>query len=626
MVASTFAPPRVAPLDAATSDLVLRVAGSSRDGQIVRLTSAKCTIGSGPRCTLRLRMPGVGPLHCLILRGQAGSVIRRLGADTRLNHQSFTDAVLSPGDRVGIGPIELEVVSVGVQTTPVDQAPSICQQPDQWQAEQVEAQRAELEAQQRALSEQRRQWEEQRNENAAQAAAQSRQLAVQATELELQRQSLDHERRQWQTEQAEAQQRLDREHNALAVQQTELESQRNVLSDDRRQWESQRAELAAQNEIQSQQLAVRVAQVESERQSLDGQRQQWQAEQAEAQRSLNQERDALNVAQAELEAQRNAFEEERRQWEAERREAPVAAEHGDEPTEAVAEAEQSEESAAQQLQFEEAAADSPVNLADVFRRLGAKVELEEDEDESKPSEPAAEISRPADSASQRPSAASRAAANKESDEESVDEYMARLMQRIRSVEDEPEARSPAPSYARRESSTAGSPVESPKPQVTQQREPLELLPRAAAPERKIDLSALRELANLSADAAINQHSRRVLIRTMVSKLLVSVVALLAGGGLLWMWKLPGAQQLTFYSGLLALLIAIYWGIEYALLTGRVIISKSGAIDWNSSPSGKNRSAAAKETAQKTLPENASQPVPDGREPGSVASTAGDSRT
>ena len=99
--------------DTATGDLVLRICGSSRHGQIVRLRAAKCTIGSSPRCTLRLRARGVFPVHCLILRGTGGSVIRRWSPDTRLNGQAFSDAELTRGDRLGIGAIELEVVQTG---------------------------------------------------------------------------------------------------------------------------------------------------------------------------------------------------------------------------------------------------------------------------------------------------------------------------------------------------------------------------------------------------------------------------------------------------------------------------------------------------------------------------------
>jgi len=113
-------------------------------------------------------------------------------------------------------------------------------------------------------------------------------------------------------------------------------------------------------------------------------------------------------------------------------------------------------------------------------------------------------------------------------------------------------------------------------------------PRSLAPERSIDISALRELANLSAQSALNRHSRNVLIQTMRSKLSVAIVALASGGGLLWLWKDFNATDATFYTALVALLVAIYWGVEYALLTGRLIISKSGSIDidWNASPHAK----------------------------------------
>jgi hypothetical protein len=633
-------------LDTAAGELILRVAGSSRDGQIVRLKSAKCTIGSGPRCTLRLRMPGVAPLHCLILRGRTGSVVRRLGVDTRLNHQSFTDAVLSPGDRLGIGPIELEVVSVGVETTATAPEASRCEEDESWRTEQADArrrlkeardaldvERSDLEAQQRTLSEERGQWERQRNEHAVQTASRSEQLVAQTAEMEAERQSLDKRRQQWQVEQTEAQQRLDQDRDALAAERSlvagersELESQRTKLSEESREWEVQQAEVAARAEVQFRQLAVQTAGIETERQSLDQQRQQWQVEQAEAQRLLDQDRDAFAAAQAELEALRNALAEDRRQWEKEQAEAALAAEQRSEPLKAVAEAEPSEEAAAEKLQFEETPAEAPVNLADVFRRLGAKVELEEGE--SEPDGGAETVERPVDVASQDSIARATASAGDHDEEESVDQYMARLMQRIRSAEDDFESKSPGvsqtePSRGSREGPVAGRPVAPPKAQLTPQSEPVAISRRAAAPEKKIDLSALRELANFSAQAAINVHSRRVLIRTMGSKLLVAIVALLASTALLSMWKLAGAREIAFYSGLLALLIAIYWGVQYALLTGRLIISKSGAIDLNPSRFGMSSSPSA-EDGKKAISENAGQPAADQTEAAASAPTTSDS--
>ncbi len=93
--------------------LVLRICGSQREGQIVRLRSAKCTIGSGEHCTLRVRARGVEPLHCVLIRKAARTVVRRWAKDTRLNGASFTDASLNRGDRLSIGPIEFEVLESG---------------------------------------------------------------------------------------------------------------------------------------------------------------------------------------------------------------------------------------------------------------------------------------------------------------------------------------------------------------------------------------------------------------------------------------------------------------------------------------------------------------------------------
>jgi hypothetical protein len=90
--------------------LALRIHGTDRHGQIVRLQSPKVAIGSSHGCTLRLRAPGIAPWHCLILRGASKTVVRRWHCDTRLNDAAFDDAPLHTGDRLTIGPIEFEVL------------------------------------------------------------------------------------------------------------------------------------------------------------------------------------------------------------------------------------------------------------------------------------------------------------------------------------------------------------------------------------------------------------------------------------------------------------------------------------------------------------------------------------
>lgn len=100
-------------LGSALSDLVLRVRGTNHNGQVLRLRSPKCTIGSGPNCTLRLRGRGISQIHCLILRGPNATVIRRWSPDTRLNGRSFTEAQLSAGDLLNIGSLEFEIIATG---------------------------------------------------------------------------------------------------------------------------------------------------------------------------------------------------------------------------------------------------------------------------------------------------------------------------------------------------------------------------------------------------------------------------------------------------------------------------------------------------------------------------------
>ena len=137
-------------LNTQTGDLVLRVCGTSRHGQVVRLKSTKCSIGSGRQCTLRLRAPGVQPIHCLVLRGANGSVIRRWSPDTRLNGAAFTDADLTPGDRITVGRVDLEVVDPGRLTR---QPPrQFLPPPDSSLQEMLQSSRAEL-------NQQKQQWE-----------------------------------------------------------------------------------------------------------------------------------------------------------------------------------------------------------------------------------------------------------------------------------------------------------------------------------------------------------------------------------------------------------------------------------------------------------------------------------
>jgi hypothetical protein len=101
-----------ATLGDSSTTLALRIVGGQRDGHVVTVDEPKCTIGSSPECSLQLADPDVQSLHCLILRGRNGVAVRRWSSSTLLNGKLFADAKLFSGDRLTVGPLQLEVLDV----------------------------------------------------------------------------------------------------------------------------------------------------------------------------------------------------------------------------------------------------------------------------------------------------------------------------------------------------------------------------------------------------------------------------------------------------------------------------------------------------------------------------------
>jgi hypothetical protein len=97
----------------AASKLRLRIRFEGNSQQLVELRQGKTTIGSSPRCDIRIGRPGVQPLHCLILCENGNLSVRRWAAGTRLNGQAFDEAPLGLGDRLAVGDAELELEIVG---------------------------------------------------------------------------------------------------------------------------------------------------------------------------------------------------------------------------------------------------------------------------------------------------------------------------------------------------------------------------------------------------------------------------------------------------------------------------------------------------------------------------------
>jgi hypothetical protein len=630
VTSTLFASERRSALDTHCGDLVLRIANSPRKGQIVRLRSTKCTIGSGRDCTLRLHARGVAPVHCLVVRGRARTIVRRWSADTRLNDRAFTDSLLTSGDRLGIGPIELEVVDIGA--TAIDQEPERDFEETRRGADQrskdvlarlteirveqdaLALERSGLETERDAFAEERRQWtaEQERTlreideqcgqltARLAQFDAERNSLVAERNDLQIQRDAVAEERRQWNAQRETTTQDIDKnseqitarmaqleaERNALSSARNDLETQQDALAEERRQWQAQRETTAQDIDKNSEQVAARMAELEAEQTSLSS-------------------------ARTDLEAQRNALTEERRRWEAERDQAmqqidarrvqlaadaakieaslrAAVVEHGGSEVQQdaqpvdVGEAPPSE---TPELEFQEPTERSPVDLNEVFRRVGAKVDLSEEEPASATAEEApvenAQRHPTAGSASTRVTASSATSSQEESEageEESIEDYMQRLMQRVRVTSGEVE--SPArpahraePIRTREASPSASSDAPS---NTVSEAEPIEpIRPRAPAPAKPINMDALREVANLSAESAIGQHTRRTLVRTMRGKLFSTTVALTVSAGLFWLWWRFGTSEIALYSSTAAIIVAALWGLQYVSLIGRLIGSRKG---------------------------------------------------
>jgi hypothetical protein len=99
----------------------LRLHGEGHQERIFRLPSGKTTIGSSPRCTLRIDEPGVAPVHCLIVQRGDSLTVRRWASGALLNGLPFDDARLSVGDCLSLGAVELDILS-DVPDTSMDAA------------------------------------------------------------------------------------------------------------------------------------------------------------------------------------------------------------------------------------------------------------------------------------------------------------------------------------------------------------------------------------------------------------------------------------------------------------------------------------------------------------------------
>lgn len=303
-------------------ELWLRVVGSQRDGQVIRLTSPKCTIGSARGCTLRLRAAGVRPIHCLILRGAQGTVVRTCPAGARLNGQEFLDSAIIAGDQLQLGPITLEVVAAGeAGSTDVTEAVERVKSDAELEDEAVRAERVRITRQRarklvQAVRTVRNEMAVLRQQSAQEQAIREEQdLDRLRLAEEHQQLNADWHSQRWQWESEREQDRAERDHHKsqLERRESELAAEAERLRAERELWEQAQHALAGQREIEQQSLVA-------ERQSLASLQESLQRDRTAFEQQQRDRYDQIDEGDAQLERSRQELAELRQQLEAQHRE------------------------------------------------------------------------------------------------------------------------------------------------------------------------------------------------------------------------------------------------------------------------------------------------------------------
>lgn len=142
------------------------------------------------------------------------------------------------------------------------------------------------------------------------------------------------------------------------------------------------------------------------------------------------------------------------------------------------------------------------------------------------------------------------------DEESIDAYMERLLQRVSSGGGEVTGAMAVAEHLQKARAQASKKKEVRDPEPDGK---FEYTPRVAAPEKSTDLTALRELAMTSANANIQSYHAATKAKSANEKWVVVVVAILCAIGLLYIC-VNYQSNWTFLAAGAAFVVALYWAI------------------------------------------------------------------
>lgn len=248
-----------------------------------------------------------------------------------------------------------------------------------------------------------------------------------------------------------------------------------------------------------------------------------------------------------------------------------------------------------ELAFEAASPAPPVSTAEVLARLGQSGAWNDDEPDADDSSDSRSAHTGSTSSqygqpqytpvAETPfnSSIGKSTTASDDEEESIEAYMARLMNRVRAtdVRDEP-ARKPEPTVVRSPSTeyTEVKETKTAREPEPEKFNPEEYKPRSQAPELADRMTAMRSLANDSARSAIASHAKRNWSSVMKLKLLVSVFAFVSVlASIIFFW---GNPLLMGLGSLIGLGVLTYWArtaITYRkLLLDSLMLEPEGGDD------------------------------------------------
>jgi hypothetical protein len=163
-----------------------------------------------------------------------------------------------------------------------------------------------------------------------------------------------------------------------------------------------------------------------------------------------------------------------------------------------------------------------------------------------------------------------AESHRHDDDDSIETYMSRLLQRVRGESGAASA-APAKAHPAQQAKTNhdGPPAASvPQPATTQPLASLDEIKAGPAPERSWNMAALRDLANQTAHCAIETSTLRQQRESALLKLAISLLGIICG--LVVMKLSPSYTSPEFISGLVPLCAGLVWAVLTLVLLLRAI--------------------------------------------------------